>query len=277
MKEKENLAVGDEARYTTRVTLRLTPEEYEKIRLFADKKGCTLSQAARLIIFDNSEGPASKSGKKKEQNNEISALARRVREDFKRIAAGYTSAVETYKRSLSLLNRDGSPSVNTQQTIRAVRGLQDMTIDLQKSVNSFLSGTGVKETHAAARIALPEVEEVARKVMTNKEYIMYCYMETMELIGLLEKDASVYTRKKDEGENAKERMAFSVSCLRNRKSRNIKIIYTVFADKTGVFEYLKAGEQVYVRGRFEENDKGDKIIFADTVKLLGKKEQEEEA
>lgn len=277
MKERESQAVGDEARYTTRVTLRLTPEEYDKIRLFADKKGCTLSQAARLIIFGDGGVPVSKDGKKREKNNEFSALARRVREDFKRIAGEYATAVETYRRSLSLLNRDGSPSVSTQQTLRVVRGLQDMTIDLQKSVNAFLSGTGVKEIHAAARIALPEVMETEERGMPQKEYILYCYMETMEIIGFLEKEASVYTRKKEEGDNARERMAFSVTCARRRRTSNIKVLYTVFTDKTGIFEYLKAGRQVYVRGRFEENDKGDKIIFADTVKLLGEKEQEEEA
>lgn len=269
MKERSTRTAGDDARYTTRVTLRLMPEEYEHIRLFADRYGCTLSQAVRLIIFGNGGDSGAKNSRSRERNNDVSALARKVREDFKRIAEEYASVAESYRRNLS-------PD-NARQTVRVFRCLQDMTIDLQKSVNAYLSVAGVKETHAAARIALPEActDDGDEGRMTENEHVLYCHMETMELIGFLEKDASVYTRKKEESDGGRERMVLSVYCMRRRKTRNIRIAYTVFADRTGILDYLKSGKQVYARGRFEENEKGDKVIFADTVKLLGEKEQED--
>lgn len=270
MKIKSTIPAEEDARYSTRLTLRLTPSEYAVIRQKADAFGCTLSQAVRKIVIAGCEKNERPDGDFKAENRSVSAAMRAVRDDFKRIAPMYAATVEAYRRSVGLTNRAGAPAVNTALTLRAVRELQDMTLDMQRSLNVALAAAGVKEIHAATRMELPEPPPVAGG-LTKTEFIQYFYMESIELIGILAKDAGRYN-----GKNNEEKMALSINCVRRRKGASINVPYTAFAEMRGIFDHLKAGKQVYVRGTFTEDDNGRKVVFADTVKLLGEKEPEED-
>lgn len=263
MKRKSSTVTADEARYTARLTLRLTPEEYDVLRRKADAIGCTLSQAVRHSFMG-------KGSEKSSSAPSVSASMRSVREDFKRIAGQYSATVEAYRRSVEILNRNGRPAVSTSLTLQAVRELQDMTLDLQRSVNSALALAGIKEVHAATRMGLPEAKETLAETLTKKEYILYCIMERIEIIGHLAKDATRYER------NGKEKMVLTVTCPRIRKGGTAYVSYTVFAEMNDMFRKLKKDCAVLAVGNFDENENGNKIIFADAVKLLGEKMPEED-
>ena len=261
-----------DARYTTRVAMRLMPEEHAILQGLADELHCTLSHALRIVLLQNgsrslrSEGDAQVA---KRMKTDLSA----VRSDFKRIAQSHAAFVESYRQVLLRSEAESRNLELTQAAVRSMRSMQDMLLELQSSVNELLRGGGVKETHAAAPLPMPDAPaspavadgkpEPARcgVRMSEREIILYFYMERIEIIGVLEKDARTYER----GGGVK--MAFTVVCLRSRKEGPVKTTYSVFAERSAILDQLKDGRSVYVAGRFDEGSAG-KAIYADVVKVL---------
>lgn len=253
--------MAEDKKYSASIHLRLRLDEFRNIQKFADEHRCSNSEAARMMMFTgikNSEEKGTDSEKTTRRKTELAI--RYVRDSFKKNASLYAKLV-------SRILADGTRDA---QVIRLLTSLEHMTIDMQKSLNGLLAAISEPEVHAvAANDALRKaggVGAAAPKTTTTQFKIKYVYMERISIIGYLIQDAEAYDRK------GSSRMRFTVMCERKGKTKNEasrKVMYGVFMDKDNTIEYLKKGKQVYVEGTFEENEKGDKLVFADVVRLLG--------
>lgn len=224
----------------------------------AEQAGCSISQMIRIVLFsdvDDVAGAASSVEKKR-----LQAL-QRVRDEFKKIGVEYKQTVDKI-----LSGNDMNPA----QTERLLRDLEDLTIELQRSVNTVLINDNLKETHSISRSiparksdekAVKKVQEQVQKLKNFK--LKYCYMECITIVGFLPADAEEYEKK------GTKKMRFSVYCERYRKEGKKRVSYSVFASRDGRFDFLKKGRQVTVIGTFDEGEKGEKIIFADSIALMG--------
>lgn len=73
-------------------------------------------------------------------------------------------------------------------------------------------------------------------------------MQNIQLIGRLVDDAAVKSTTRQGVKN--EFVAFTVACNEDRGDERSATFYDVVMNKTGVLEYLKKGQMVYILGRF---------------------------
>ncbi len=244
--------------YTAHVNLRFKQEEYMYLESIADRLNCTMSQAIRHILFNEKVDLLKQSDKKSIENAIINA-----RQNFKKIAAEY-SKIATILRS-----KMDSESTEGADVTALFRELEDMTMALQKSLNEVLRRYGQQETHAVSRTRLPGAESgravtvaVTKKDIENFK-ILYYYMEKIEIIGNLAEDAAEYVK------DGAKRMRFKVIVERRYEDAREKVAYTVFADRSPAFEFLKKETKVYVSGIFSENRKShEKVIFPHEIRIL---------
>lgn len=233
--------------YTIHVNLRFKQEEYDKLEAYSRQLNCSISQAIRILLFKNKQGFV--------QNKD--ALINGIRQDFKKLSGEYTSISNDVKKAINDKNK------NALVIERCFLSLETITLTLQKKINELFHSEGKKEIHAVSRTKLPgggSKEKMVKVGLTKAdiEYIKerYYYMETILIIGNLTEDAKEYTREE------KKKMRFTVAVDRLYDDGKERILYTVFADKEPVFEYLKKGTGVHVMGTFTENRKTrDKVVF----------------
>ena len=245
--------------YTTHVNLRFKQEEYSYLESIADKLGCTMSQAIRYILFDDKAGNPKQLDKKSIENSIIN-----TRQNFKKIAGEYAKIATSLSEKLNAESTEGS------DVRRMFKELEGMTLILQKSINEVLHLYGQQETHAVSRTKLPDdgKEKVVPVRVTKKDIenfkTLYCYMETIMIIGNLAEDATEYTK------DGAKRMRFKVIVERRYDDAKEKVAYNVFTDKSPLFEHLKKGTWVHVFGTFSENRKTrEKVIFPHEIHLNG--------
>lgn len=253
-KTKETKESGN--RYSIMLGLRLTEDERRRIEQVADKAGCTLSQAARMLLFDN--------GKWTEITNashekKCHLALKGTREEFRRL-------VEMYRMVAEKL--DFEKAVSDPNNARFLRALEKITVDLQKTLNAALAILNEKEVHLVSR----NLEEIAAKNEAKtsdldtekyKDFIInYCYMEKIMIVGFLLGDAEEYEKGNE------KKMRFGVGVERKKKGGKTRVVYTVFSKRDNAIEFLKKGRQVTVVGNFGENEKGEKMVFADSI-ILG--------
>lgn len=253
-----------EPKYETDLHLRLKPDERAYLQKRAEDFSCSLSQAARILMFDRDRETADDN--RTLQKKEALAL-KGARNEFKRICGHYEAIVSTVVEN---------PAVTSAAVIRALRSLENMTVSLQKTLNSVLDIMHEKQVHLVSKTyeKIGENTEIntpkntPEKVIFDAEKlrdfrIKYCYMEKISIIGFLAADAQEYEK------NASKKMRFPVLVERRKKGDKSRVIYNVFSKKSDILEYLKKGKQVYVDGTFSEDEKGEKVIFADNISLFG--------
>lgn len=257
-KDRNVVQKTNDIRYPYRMTIRLSVDEMQWLQDRTKTEGGTMSQVARRILFKNRD--------REENMTEAQAAAvrlqnlRALRESFKKIAASYDSFVAAYSNALHIVDREGNPAVNTQQTERTAESLLAMTARLQDGVNAMMREGGVKEVH---KVVVPKKEQ--RKGdggsagITQITQLRFYTMERIICLGYLREDAVEYTSRSKE---QKIRFRIMVERARGRQGE-----YNVFAAKSAIAEKLRAGVQVFVEGDFDENEKGDKIVFADVIRL----------
>jgi len=248
-----------ENNYSIKVTLRFTPEEYSNLEQISDRLGCTMSQAIRYVLFNEKTNNTKQIDKKSIENSVVN-----TRQNFKKIAGEYAKVATILREKLSDKSTEGGELRSMFQE------LEDMTLVLQKSINEVLHLYGQQETHAVSRAKLPgEQKEKVVTVGISKKDIenfktLYCYMETIVIIGNLAEDAAEYTK------DGIKRMRFKVIVERRYDDAKEKVAYTIFADKSPLFDHLKKGTWVHVFGKFSENRKTrEKVIFPYEIQLNG--------
>jgi len=248
-----------ENNYSIKVTLRFTPEEYSNLEQISDRLGCTMSQAIRYVLFNEKTNNSKQIDKKIIENSIVI-----TRQNFKKIAGEYAKVATILREKLSDKSTEGGD-------IRSMfLELEDMTLVLQKSINEILHLYGQQETHAVSRTKLPGdgKEKIVPVRVTKKDIenfkTLYCYMETILIIGNLAEDATEYTK------DGVKRMRFKVIVERRYDDAKEKIAYNIFTDKSPLFDHLKKGTWVHVFGTFSENRKTrEKVIFPHEIHLNG--------
>lgn len=130
-----------DARYTMDLHIRLTPEERDKLLLYADRHGVKVSVAGRLLLRKNLEAAVvSEKVTEKEARRRSVLACQSVRTDFRKIAADYANFLSLYRESC----RVAGP-YRDEGIMYAIGALQDLTLSLQRSVNRLLAHFGIKE------------------------------------------------------------------------------------------------------------------------------------
>lgn len=261
MKEKnmKKEKVEERPKYETNLHLRLQPEERSYLLKKAEEYGCTLSQAARMLMFlEQKNGPAKEFSASEIEKKKLTAL-RGARDEFRRISAMYQSVVESISLNKNL-SKDGAS--------RAILSLENMTIKLQKTLNSVLAILQEKEVHFVSKTYQKTGENDYENIAKNLEKIRdsrlkFYYMEKIVIIGFIAEDVQEYEK------NGSKKMRFPVTVERRKKSGKTRVVYNVFSKKGDIFEYLKKGVQVVVTGTFTEDDNNEKVIFSDDIRLFG--------
>ena len=159
------------------------------------------------------------------------------------------------------------PQKSTEIILRKLVSIEDMTVVLQQALNKNLSIFNEKEVNVISRnIVKSEEKQLFANTLNPVDFkLKYCYMERIMIMGFLVADAEEYEK------NGVKRMRFAVICERKRQDKKRRVLYTVFSDRNDSIEYLKKGRQVFAEGNLEENDKGEKLVFAtpDTIRLMG--------
>jgi hypothetical protein len=248
-----------------RVTLRLSKEERAYLALRAEADGCTVSQEMRLLMFrEDGESVAEKlraTGERDLEMRKVLALEG-TRKDFKRIAREYI------KTTNFIIN---GGAISPEILLRKLSSIEQMTVELQRTLNNSLAVLNEKEIHVVSRNLVnvdtknneKSIQENAKKLIDFK--LNFCFMERVLVMGFLIADAEEYEK------NGVKRMRFGIAVERKRKDKKKRIIYTVFSERGDSIDYLKKGRQVFVEGNFDENDKGERLVFAtpDTIRLMG--------
>ena len=216
-----------------------------------------MSQAIRYVLFNEKTNNSKQTDKKTIENSIVI-----TRQNFKKIAGEYTKIATILREKLNSKSTEGAD-------IRSMfLELEDMTLVLQKSINEVLHLYGQQETHAVSRMKLPGEEKTVSVSISKKDIenfkTLYCYMETILIIGNLAEDATEYTK------DGVKRMRFKVIVERRYDDAKEKIAYNVFTDKSPLFDHLKKGTWVHVFGTFSENRKTrEKVIFPHEIHLNG--------
>ena len=229
----------------------------------ARQMGCNISTMFRHLAFENSSVTARKKSGYEEKKN-IESAVKKVRESFKSIASDYHDFVQNYKENAGRAMENPASQVVLEQSVRAAKSLINLTLEAQREVNEFLHEFGQTETHTAVRESLnglPDVPEAGKEKpsVTNK----HIYMERVSVIGRLDSDATAYV-----ASDGTEKMRAKVLVERTRGKKTKKVFYNVYAVKNKAFELLKKGRTVFFEGDFDENDEGEKKVFADIIKLV---------
>lgn len=249
---------------SARVTFRFSLDEYDALSKLADKNSCTISQVIRMILFGNNKKIQGVLSLDDEQISEqlTGNSLENIRSDFKKLAGEYNEITAAVKQKIS------EGKVSDAGIERSFRSMEEVTLQLQKTLNSVLREKGVREVHEVSRTARFGGEERSVAVrLSAKDYenflILYCYMEKMQIIGVVADDAAEYERE------GIKKMKFRVLVERAEKNGKKKIPYNVYAEKTSIFEHIKKGSWVFVLGDFAEDSKGQKVIFPDDIRLCG--------
>lgn len=264
MENKDVKTPKENPKYTVDVHLRLTDGEYAFLSKKARQTNCNISSMFRHMAFDNPT--VLKKGKDSyEEKRSIELSVKSVRESFKKMASMYHEFVENYKKNAVRLMENPMSQVVLEQSVRTAKSLISITLQAQREVNDFLHEFGQNETHTAVRESLnglpdvPESEPAANGTKSNKRI----YMERISVIGKLESDVVSYI-----ATDGTEKMKARVLVERTRGKKTKKVFYNVYAVKSKAFDFLKKDKTVYVEGDFDENDEGDKKVFADIIKLI---------
>jgi len=127
--------------------IRLTPDEREKLLLYAERHGVKVSEAGRLLLRKNLMAATVPDNVTEKEARRRSVLAcQSVRTDFRKIAADYANFMSLYKESC----RVAGP-YRDEGIMYAVGALQDQTLALQRSVNRLLAHLGIKEVRDVVR------------------------------------------------------------------------------------------------------------------------------
>lgn len=241
------------------VHFRLSPEEYTVLEGKANEIGCNVSQLLRKSLFPNSSGNMSNIDTA-ELKKQSSLSLNSVRNDFKKISSSYVVFVDSYKAATQIKDRNGDASVNTEQTIRTVNALQEMTLRLQESLNGALRIFGMNEEHS---LATDKGLKGITIEVKESQLIQYYNMERIEIIGKLAEDATAYKSK-----TGSEKARLKVSCESTKGGKKTSREWLVFYAKSEIVPVLVKGKAVYVAGDFTLGDNGDCIIFADILKFV---------
>lgn len=258
--------------FSARVSFRFSKNEYDTLVELAEKHGTTISGIIRIILFGNNEENQNIKGIKSQKNHKekIENTLVATRAEFRKLTQDYREISEGVKRALD------SGAAGADVVVRSFRALEDITLDMQKTLNAVLHELGSKEVHQVSRMAKTKAETgppSVRRVpisVSKDDYerfiLLFCYMEKIQIIGNLAEDATEYIR------DGVERMRFKVIVERRYEKEKEKVSYTVFSPKEPIFEYLKKGSWVFVMGTFSEDRKSrEKVIFPDVIRLGGNK------
>ena len=249
----------NDPKYEVSLHLRLKPAEHQFLLEKAEKFGSTLSQAARLLMFKDDFLVAKKAAGNSDPRHQAVLALRGAREEFRRLVDMYETISNTVIEG----------KTETPEAVkRALFSLENITIEMQKTLNSALKKYDQKEVHLVSKTLAGTTNNDTKNLAENTKKLLnfklkYCYMERILIVGFLAADANEYEK------SGTKRMRFPVLIERRKKGGSSRIIYTVFMEKTDVFEHLKKGVQVAVAGRYSENDNNEKIVFADDLSLFG--------
>lgn len=226
------------------VHFRISEDEMNYIQKVAKNAGLSVSAYSRYILFKQNNSIPTLPANTAISTHQISIFARGIRNEFKRIAASYKQCVDSYTTAVNLKNDEGKYVVSTATTERAIGSLQDMTLELQSSLNKVLESMKGKEIHAVAKETLPTRHEDSspKTAPANNNELLYLNlynMQNCEIIGTLTDDAA-------ELSNGRIKVTVAVDYTRGNEKRTA--FYVVFANKGNVFSFLKKGRRVYVSG-----------------------------
>lgn len=246
----------------TRLTVRFTEKEFDVIRKKSDELGCSFSETVRRLAFGKTTADSSNFTEKDMAKRTLLAM-QGVRSEFKKIAATYSSIADTFIKNADQKNRSGNPAVSVPQTVRVLRSLETLTIELQDGVNRIFevgnAGDGSEIHPVRRRTEIKRLAEMAEAEETNSYY----YMEKIEIIGRASEDASVY-----KSQNGVEKAMIKIKCEGRKGGGGGSREWLVFYPKADIAERIKAGSALFVSGDFSVSDKGVLTVFAKDLKFF---------
>ena len=251
------------------LVLRLPPELLDRLQSGADRLGCSVSQAARIVLKRKSHS-ASESLSGGETNRRLVLAVRGTRDDIRKLTSDYHTFVTLFREAVE---REGI--VNTDGLSYATNMLTALTVKIRDLLNEqlqFLKDNPVEwkldeEPSSTEEESVPagqddgqgSVMSVRRKTKEELE-IEYCYMEDITIMGAVNSPVSFFT-----SSQGVEGMRFVVSVLARDGRRTD---YLVLSGRGGIADYLNLGRQVVVVGELSiDLDKRELVIRADRIKL----------
>ncbi len=256
-----------------KLSIRVTPEEYEIIQSYADEIGVVFSQAVRSLLFKKS-GLTAPRVSDAESRYKLVSVAQNLRSSFNKLCASFRDAVDAYSRSVDILDENGRPYLSTDQTIRHLDGLESRLMELQKLFNESLKNMDSSEVHYAARSA-PE-SKVGKLIAEDRENERmreqseqaaaqaaatedpnqssltipnrYRFMLKANATGELVKDARVIQNKQ-----GGESVYFRIKIETARFDKHRVYYVDVIMPKNSVFPFLKEGWSVSVFGDYSDD------------------------
>lgn len=237
------------------IGIRLSEKEAEMLRERTAAKRISASAYVRDLLIDDVQGkekalsPAALSDKRL-------STAMAIKTRFKKTASQYGLIANLLQQSLKQAVESGGVISNPDDVVRSFRSLENITVELQKSVNEYLSIEGVKQELPVYRRTLPETAGKGHKKIDLSKFT---YMEKIQIIGSVGSDMQTY---KDKFGN--EKVKIGVTSQAGKSERK----YVVFALRSRLPEAVPVGTVLFAMGDFEIQENGVVAIFADTVKVM---------
>lgn len=244
-------------KYSKTLCLRLSPEIQERLQAEADRLGCTVSQAARMVLKRRTDPAPVQSMTGPETNRRLVLAAKGTRNEFRKIAGDYHTFVTLFRDWCA---RDGES--RPEGMLHAVDALSALTLRLQDSVDALLTsldrnlveGDGAEEAEDCPPAA------VSSEANIKELEIEYCYMEDITIMGTVGSAVSFFTSNR-----GTEGMRFTVTVLAPNGKRTD---YVVIKERNNVADYLNFGRQVVVTGELSVDfEKKELLVRADRIKL----------
>ena len=231
---------------TSTLCLRLTGEERALLQQKADNLGCTISQISRQILLQNDADFLS-TKEENERKHRLLLSAKAVKNAFKNYAEDIRQVLDDVRNHIKYDDLSGLQ--------RDVRSANDITVELQKTVNEYvrLLAPAEPEVHIVARSSgespaaqLSEaVESVRRQVdELNLETLKFFNMEKAIVVGTVSDSPKKFTTKA-----GFEMFSFHVVATKNRGGKAKDTVYEVVSKSDDeLFSLVAKDKRVTVVG-----------------------------
>lgn len=256
--------------YTTDLHIRMKSDERDLLQKKANEFGVTLSQAARRILFRRMNGESDENVSEKEAHFRTLQAMQNTKAVFKKISIDIGRYVTSYEKSVSSVNKNGEPVVNTEMTLRTSASIVTRLMEAQEAINIVIRTLGGTEIHVAAKPPVgtsigrhlagetsetktgkrtPERKPGAELSLSTEIPIEFrSDMFTVSLDGVLVADCETFM----DGQYEKIRLQVKVTLYRNRRAETYTIDAVDFASRyKNVIPHLTSGKLVILSGEFD--------------------------
>lgn len=237
------------------LSIRLSEEEGKLLRSRIGSKGISMSAYVRKLLVDNVQGKEKMIPAEAISDKRLTT-AMAIKSRFKKMASQYGTIANIVQVSLEQAAKDGAHADGLRDAARSFRALENITLELQRSVNEYFSIEGVKQELPVYRRNLPVG---VGRASSGYEKSKFTYMEKIQIIGSVGSEMQAY---KDKFGN--EKAKFGVTSQTGKNERK----YVVFARRSNLPESVPVGTTVFASGDFEVQESGVIAIYADTVKVM---------